>query len=566
VPVATIDADVVGTMLGRLAEAAPGPALVMTFAGDLVYANGRAQGLMASGAGWYQALRDGIDPDTGRLGTGKIIRIPAGRDPVDVEWTALAAGHRLCLILGRDVTFERQLRTALAESRQRYKDLVDISSDFAWETGPDGRFVFVSPGGALGFCADALIGRKPDDLAVMDETEADQAMMVPPFRANRRIDGVATWLVSAAGNPVCVSISALPLFDDTGRWIGARGVGKDITEQLNRSYELAQMRMGDALLNRIGQALRDRVEDVGTLHVAADEAAQILAADGCAICRLPPGSDALESAAEVGIRPFALERVLPEVASASEVTDIVPDGSRCSVMGQRTEHRGMVNGVFLVWRSDNQGGWNQEARRLVAGIAQRLGITLAKIAHNEHLRTLSERDALTGVYNRRGFAARLTSGLESAQTVPGALLYMDLDNFKAVNDTLGHGSGDAVLRELARLLTEQVRPGDIVSRLGGDEFVLWLAGAGPSEAERVAQRLLSGTGTMARWSASPELPLSLSIGIAVRDAGVDEPLETLIQRADQAMYAAKANGKGCYSMAIPTDGEMAISDANGGDG
>lgn len=572
--VGTIETDECATVLRRLAESASGPALVMTAAGALVFANASARALMAQDERWCVELVTWLDPLDGPLVPGRGGRTPSShiataRGLVEIIWSSLAASDHLFLVLGRDGTFERQLRSALTESRQRYKDLVEISSDFAWETGPDGRFVFVSPGGALGFAAEALIGRDPADLAVVEAAPADPAILpLHPFRAEQRVEGVAHWMVSAAGSPVCLSVSALPLFDDRQGWIGARGVCKDITEQLNRSFELAQMRMGDALLNRIGQTLRDHVEDAGSLQGAAEEMGQMLGASGCLIGRVPPAGTAVEAAAEAGARPFALAAVLAQVEAAPTVVELPLPELGVTVLGRRADYQGLVNGAVLAWRSEAAAPWSDETRRLLAGIAQRLGVALAKIAHTEHLRTLSERDALTGVFNRRGFTDQLVRSPPHRRTGPAALLYIDLDNFKAVNDTLGHGTGDTVLRELAQLLTDEVRPGDVSGRLGGDEFVLWLDGAGTAEAEAVAQRLLAGAAALAHLSASPERPLSLSIGIAVRTPESGETLGALIQRADQAMYVAKAAGKGRYSLAPPAEArpEGSLEEGDGGTG
>ncbi|MCB1958788.1 MAG: diguanylate cyclase, partial [Rhodocyclaceae bacterium] len=92
------------------------------------------------------------------------------------------------------------------------------------------------------------------------------------------------------------------------------------------------------------------------------------------------------------------------------------------------------------------------------------------------LHGLSQTDALTGLLNRAGFEQRVTSHLSSGEPEPVALMYIDLDRFKAVNDTHGHAAGDAVLRQVARRMVRRVRPTDTIARLGGDEFALFLPG------------------------------------------------------------------------------------------
>jgi diguanylate cyclase (GGDEF)-like protein len=159
---------------------------------------------------------------------------------------------------------------------------------------------------------------------------------------------------------------------------------------------------------------------------------------------------------------------------------------------------------------------------------------------------------LTGLLNRRGFAKRLER--QMAQCVatgkPGTLVYVDLDNFKAVNDRLGHPAGDAALKGLAVALRGAVRSGDLVARLGGDEFALWLVDTDvPASIER-AKQILTLTAEIAPYSAGPDKPLGLSVGVAVHLPGSGETTSELLDRADQAMYTVKKSGKGSYIVAL----------------
>jgi diguanylate cyclase (GGDEF)-like protein len=153
-------------------------------------------------------------------------------------------------------------------------------------------------------------------------------------------------------------------------------------------------------------------------------------------------------------------------------------------------------------------------------------------------------DALTGLANRRALEMRLQSDL--AQAVgPGqlAVCFMDLDGFKHVNDTEGHDAGDEVLRIIARRLTTQARETDCVARLGGDEFVLLLGDlASPDDAHQIMQRCLASVGQPIRLQGGATARVGASMGIALNAAG--EGAAQLLQRADEAMYAAKRAGKG----------------------
>jgi diguanylate cyclase (GGDEF)-like protein/PAS domain S-box-containing protein len=476
-----------------------------------------------------------------------------------VEWAGVPLADGGFLLLGRDDTLERQLRHTLTESRRRYKDLVEVSSDFAWETGPDGTFVFVTHKGALGYDTDSLIGRDPRSLAL------DEWGDLPlPFDTHRPIDQTELWLKSAGGTPACVVASALPLFGPRGEWLGARGVCREITDQVLRSAELARVRNRERLLAHIVHTLRDRLDAMEALSVAAAETARALSADGCRIYRAGEGGStdggglvlvasfgAELPGGELGSEDDGALRPLLDRIAATDGT-VVGRLDDLQVIGERTEHRQALNGAVLVWRGDDAEPWDEEDRHLLSGVSDHIGIAHAHLAYQERLRRLSERDGLTGLFNRRTFFERLEEALARPDSGPSALLYVDLDNFKAVNDLHGHQQGDAVLKAIGTLLTTGVRPGDLPGRLGGDEFVLWLGRTDETLACKVAERLLSGMKGLAHLSASPEKPLGLSIGVAVHAPGHGESVRELTDRADAAMYAAKKSGKGHYALA-PSD-------------
>jgi diguanylate cyclase (GGDEF)-like protein/PAS domain S-box-containing protein len=172
---------------------------------------------------------------------------------------------------------------------------------------------------------------------------------------------------------------------------------------------------------------------------------------------------------------------------------------------------------------------------------------------------LAMRDSITGLLNRRGLDDVLNSLLSSPGAVPRrfALLLVDLDYFKAVNDTFGHAAGDLVLREVASVLGHCVRRSDVVGRTGGDEFVVLLPGIDDSrKADEIARNIIAsiskpiavGDGKFARVGAS--------IGIAMT-AATHEPASELLRRADVAMYAAKQAGRGQAMLEQPADASSA---------
>jgi diguanylate cyclase (GGDEF)-like protein len=161
-------------------------------------------------------------------------------------------------------------------------------------------------------------------------------------------------------------------------------------------------------------------------------------------------------------------------------------------------------------------------------------------ARIQELETRVDVDPLTDVLNRRGFERELKRSLAYVKRygVSAALIYVDLDEFKPVNDRHGHGAGDLVLKAIAAALVRNVRASDVVARLGGDEFVVLLWNVNGAEAAAKAADLEAAVyGTPVRWGAST-LVVGASAGVALLGA-LDAPSDVLA-RADAAMYARKA--------------------------
>jgi diguanylate cyclase (GGDEF)-like protein len=153
---------------------------------------------------------------------------------------------------------------------------------------------------------------------------------------------------------------------------------------------------------------------------------------------------------------------------------------------------------------------------------------------------LAHQDVLVSVPNRRGFMRELESAIARAGRYgeSAAMLFVDIDGLKRINDGFGHRAGDEALIEVARSLTDGVRKSDCVARLGGDEFGILLAHATEDTARETAERLTAAIEQCdVRWEDNP-LPLSVAIGATVIAAG--DTAEAVIVRADRAMYAGKS--------------------------
>ena len=187
---------------------------------------------------------------------------------------------------------------------------------------------------------------------------------------------------------------------------------------------------------------------------------------------------------------------------------------------------------------------------------ERLRMTIVRDIRDRHaaqarIHHLAHHDALTGLPNRASFMEHLEQQIALAPEggTRLALLFIDLDHFKRINDSLGHLTGDTLLRTVAARITASLRATDVVSRFGGDEFVVLLSGLAAgvqhrSDAEEVAQKLLAGIGAPVNAEGRP-LSVTPSVGIALYPDDGATP-EQLVKHADSAMYLAKARGRANY--------------------
>ena len=175
-------------------------------------------------------------------------------------------------------------------------------------------------------------------------------------------------------------------------------------------------------------------------------------------------------------------------------------------------------------------------------------ITQIGRAYNDlrgHLETIILTDPLSGCFNRRGFkqmaAREVSRGIRAKWRV--AVLALDVDHFKRINDEFGHLTGDEAIKEIGELVRETARAGDVVARLGGEEFSILAPDTDEVGAMHLSDRILAAFRSRTYTSVRGQLPISISIGVASDDASVDDVVRVLTARADEALYVAKRNGR-----------------------
>jgi len=463
------------------------------------------------------------------------IILPGG----EVRWIA-SYGSTSCDAQGQtirlagisvDISQRKQLEEALQESEQRYRAALMSSPDAINITRlADGSYLEVSDGFVrmTGWRRDEVIGKTSIELRLWDHSTDRQRLMdmlrrdgyyenqEVNFRAKdgRLLEGLmSAHLISMHGEQCLLSVSR----EITERKQAERSLreSKELTEAIVENTPL-MMFLKDAtdlrfvLFNRAGEELTgfDRQDLLGKNDhdlFPPEQAAHFVARD---------------------------REVL---ASAAQVIDIAEEPLETAANGQRLLHTRKV----CIRGSDGK-------PKYLLGISE--DITLRRAAENE-IKNLAFYDPLTRLPNRRLLTDRLRQVLAASERngKQVALLFIDLDNFKILNDNLGHHIGDQLLQQVTERLLGCVRKGDTVARLGGDEFVVMLedlspvAAEGATQAETVGRQILA-TLKQTYHFGGYDHHSTASIGITLF-AGQQETIDDLLKRADLAMYQAKAGGR-----------------------
>jgi diguanylate cyclase (GGDEF)-like protein/PAS domain S-box-containing protein len=300
----------------------------------------------------------------------------------------------------------------------------------------------------------------------------------------------------------------------------------------------------------VGTALVDAAREAfDAVHVAVhviepDQSLPLLAGHNPLSQFYPP------DAPRVGIVSLTERRVIliDDVATADEINPLLGDAFRAAGISAMTVTP-ILDGTRPIGVMDCFFGrpreFDLDAIALKTALTRQAAQTLLRVQMQEAMQLMALRDHVTGLPGRQLFEDRLTESIALARETgkPMAVIFVDLDGFKAVNDTLGHAFGDTVLAEVAQRLRRAVRGDDIVSRYGGDEFIAVCDQCDKFDAIVIAERLRAAVAEEIEGIPA-ELRVTASVGVALVNAPEDgHTLDVIIELADRAMYAAKSGGR-----------------------
>lgn len=467
------------------------------------------------------------------------INITLSGDEHNLTGTVVPVDKKTAFIFFQKSSFEKKIHQALLESRQRYKDIVEISSDFAWEVGENGCFVFVSPKGALGWQADELIGQNPKEF-IISEGKNDRN----PFCSLTPLEEDEITFQKKNGNLCHLIVNSVPLLNERGEWIGTRGLCKDITHIKFHEKKIEKIRKRERIISQVIKTTNNKIVPYKMFTQLIKIIEETYQAYGTGLFRKE--NEGFKEVARNGLLPP--QKAITEFIQNQKKHISFFNYRGKTILSALTHYHNEVNGTIIITIKDKASEID-EADTLIDEFTAQIGTTFNQISYQEELEKLSSTDSLTGLLNRRVFYVELEKRIKHILRTErsGCLMYIDLDNFKYINDTFGHNVGDHILKEVGKMLSQSSRAADLASRLGGDEFSIWLEETDIEGAQIKAENILKKVSKLSQDYVAPKnKKLGCSIGISSFDAQKKMKLQDLIDKADKAMYKAKKSGKNNY--------------------
>ncbi len=439
-----------------------------------------------------------------------------------LEWKAARLEDGIC-IAARDLTDQKENEQTISDAYQKLTYYM-VNSPLAfveWDRALRIRYWSPETERVFGWDVDTVVDKRPNDWAFVHEEDAEEFLCVMTDLLEDKGQRYA-WHgrhYTREGRVVHCEWFHSVLRDDEGEVISIFSLALDVTERNRTEAELVK--------------IRKAVESASDAICISDEAGKVI--------HINQAFTVLLGYSLAQIDAIGMDGMIGDGALKEQIAAIVAAG--LSWKGE-LELTALSSGLIPVMLRAN--AIKDEQGRPIGGIFVCTDLSEKKQAEKERVH-LALHDALTGLPNRNYFMQRLNSAFLRWKTSEAtvACMFVDLDNFKVINDSLGHEVGDELLKAVSKRLLQCVRPEDMIARLGGDEFILLIENlADEQQAQQVAERVLNQINEPLLL-AGREVIVTASIGITLSHAG-HEHSSDLLRDADVAMYQAKVAGKSGY--------------------
>jgi diguanylate cyclase (GGDEF)-like protein/PAS domain S-box-containing protein len=456
----------------------------------------------------------------------------------EINWE----GEMAYLVSLRDITERYKAEQVIQESEEKYRRIVETAAEGIWVIDRDNKtnFVNLQMARLLGYSVEEMTGKSLFEF--MDE----EGIAIAQSYAQRRRQGIQEnhdfKFRCKDGTELWAIVSTNPFFDKEGNYAGVLGMITDITDRKGIEQALYE---SERRLEGILSSIQDVVWSASATTLKT-----------------------------LYINPTA-EKVFGRPASEFYNNPILwfkivhpEDKKQVKHYLKQLHETGSLEMEYRIVRPDGEVRWLYNRSQVIddgSGKAIRIDATDTDITERKQAEEQLQRNAfydpLTDLPNRALFTDRLEHALQRLKRHPESLfavLFLDLDGFKLINDSLGHLTGDRLLQGFARRLGECLRPSDTLARLGGDEFTILIEDIKTiKDVIIVAERILQ-TLTLPFNLGGQQVFTNTSIGIALSNSDYQRS-EEILRDADTAMYRAKAQGKGCYAVFDPKMYLLAVS-------
>lgn len=577
--------------LATFPELIPNPIIEMDISGAITYLNPKAVALfpdIRARSTHHPVLADILETVQGRS-EKSYIREVEYNGLIFEESIHYIKENDLIRIFLFDITQKKQAEAARFQAEKNYRSIFVNAVEGLFQTTLEGYYITANPKLA------AIYGYESAEELMMQVSNIKEHLYVNPERREEFVQTVISkgvifdfesQVYRKDGSIIWILENARAIYDVNHQFIGFEGSVQDITQRKTAEAELIKR---DSLLEAVSRAancLLINFDFQAAMRSALAIIGGAIEGDYLFICSHIPSVDSptairglrtqfewfrepLNAAVQVAFWQGQDYSTLGlsswyEKLAAGDAIAASTDSSEASIASFLT--RSGVRSVLLVPLTVAGGFWgflgvatccsrfwsaHEEATLLT--IAANMGAAIHRQQVEDAIRHRALHDVLTGLPNRVLFDEQLDLCLKNAHRTQAclAVMFLDLDRFKTINDTLGHTIGDQLLRQVAQRLAESVRSGDVVARWGGDEFIILLPHfSAPQDVNQVAERILSNLDAVFTIE-SHELYVTGSIGIALLEQS-NADAETLIRQADIALYQVKELGRNGYQIYNPS--------------